>query len=179
MYYIITPAELSSNLARFDGIRFGFNYKEAKNIKQYYLESRGRAFGAEAKRRIMLGTYVLSSGYYDDYYVKAQKFRTMISREFEDAFLKVDAILAPTAPTPAFKIGEKTSPLDMYLEDQFLSAPSLAGICSISIPSKFVSNLPFGVQLMSARFEEKKLLNIANILFDNLSKENKKLKLST
>jgi aspartyl-tRNA(Asn)/glutamyl-tRNA(Gln) amidotransferase subunit A len=178
VYYIITPAELSSNLARFDGIRFGFNYKEAKNIKQYYLESRGRAFGAEAKRRIILGTYVLSSGYYDDYYVKAQKFRTMISREFEDAFKKVDAILAPTAPTPAFKIGEKTSPLDMYLEDQFLSAPSLAGICSISIPSQFVSNLPFGVQLMSARFEEKKLLNISNILFDNLSKDNKKLNLS-
>jgi aspartyl-tRNA(Asn)/glutamyl-tRNA(Gln) amidotransferase subunit A len=178
VYYIITPAELSSNLARFDGIRFGFNYKEAKNIKQYYLESRGRAFGAEAKRRIILGTYVLSSGYYDDYYVKAQKFRTMISREFEDAFKKVDAIFAPTAPTPAFKIGEKTSPLDMYLEDQFLSAPSLAGICSISIPSQFVSNLPFGVQLMSARFEEKKLLNISNILFDNLSKDNKKLNLS-
>jgi aspartyl-tRNA(Asn)/glutamyl-tRNA(Gln) amidotransferase subunit A len=179
VYYIITPAELSSNLARFDGVRFGFNYKEAKNIKQYYLESRGRSFGPEAKRRIMLGTYVLSSGYYDDYYVRAQKFRTMISREFEDAFKKVDAILAPTAPSPAFKIGEKTSPLDMYLEDQFLSAPSLAGIPSISIPSKFVSNLPFGVQLMSARFEEEKLLNISNILFDNLSKENKKLNLST
>ncbi len=178
VYYIITPAELSSNLARFDGIRFGFNYKEAKNIKQYYLESRGRAFGPEAKRRIMLGTYVLSSGYYDDYYVRAQKFRTMISREFETAFKKVDAILAPTAPTPAFKIGEKTSPLDMYLEDQFLSAPSLAGICSISIPSKFVSGLPFGVQLMSARFEEEKLLNISNILFNSLSQENKKLDLS-
>jgi len=178
VYYIITPAELSSNLAKFDGVRFGFNYREAKNIKQHYLESRGRGFGAEAKRRIMLGTYVLSSGYYDDYYVKAQKFRTMISREFEAAFKKVDAILAPTAPTSAFKIGEKTKPLDMYLEDQFLSAPSLAGICSISIPSKFVSNLPFGVQLMSARFEEKQLLNISNILFNSLSQENKKLDLS-
>ncbi|MCF7794924.1 Asp-tRNA(Asn)/Glu-tRNA(Gln) amidotransferase subunit GatA [Patescibacteria group bacterium] len=178
VYYIITPAEISSNLARFDGIRFGFNYREAKNIKQYYLESRGRSFGAEAKRRIMLGTYVLSSGYYDDYYVKAQKFRTMISREFEDAFKKVDAILSPVSPTSAFKIGEKTNPLDMYLEDQFLSAPSLAGICSISIPSKFVSKLPFGVQLMSARFEEKKLLNISNILFNSLNQGSKKLDLS-
>jgi aspartyl-tRNA(Asn)/glutamyl-tRNA(Gln) amidotransferase subunit A len=178
VYYIITPAELSSNLARFDGIRFGFNYKEAKNIKQYYLESRGKSFGAEAKRRIMLGTYVLSSGYYDDYYVKAQKFRTMISREFETAFKKADAILAPTAPTSAFKIGEKTNPLAMYLEDQFLSAPSLAGICSISIPSKFVNNLPFGVQLMSARFKEKKLLNISNILFNSLSKDIKKFDLA-
>jgi aspartyl-tRNA(Asn)/glutamyl-tRNA(Gln) amidotransferase subunit A len=102
----------------------------------------------------------------------------MISREFETAFKKVDAILAPTAPTSAFKMGEKTKPLDMYLEDQFLSAPSLAGICSISIPSKFVANLPFGVQLMSARFEEKKLLNISNILFNSLSQENKKLDLS-
>jgi aspartyl-tRNA(Asn)/glutamyl-tRNA(Gln) amidotransferase subunit A len=179
VYYIITPAELSSNLARFDGISFGFNFREAKNIKQYYLESRGRSFGAEAKRRIMLGTYVLSSGYYDDYYVKAQKFRTMISREFEEAFLQLDAILAPIAPTPAFKIGEKTNPLDMYLEDQFLSGPSLAGICSISIPSKFVSNLPFGVQLMSARFQEEKLLNISNLLFTSLSQETKNLDLSS
>jgi aspartyl-tRNA(Asn)/glutamyl-tRNA(Gln) amidotransferase subunit A len=142
-YYILVPSEISSNLARFDGLRFG----------------RGReTFGAEAKRRIMLGTYTLSAGYYDAYYLKAAKVRTLVRRDFEEAFANVDVVLAPTSPTPPFKLGEKTaSPLQMYLSDIFLCPVNLAGIPSLSVPAGFVGDLPVGIQLIGPAFSEEKL----------------------
>ncbi|MDD4902594.1 MAG: Asp-tRNA(Asn)/Glu-tRNA(Gln) amidotransferase subunit GatA, partial [Patescibacteria group bacterium] len=147
VYYIITPSEISSNLARFDGIKYGFSDKEAKNLLEVYTKSRGKGFGSEAKRRIMLGTYALSAGYRDAYYLQAQKVRTKIKEELDYELSRVDFILTPTQPTPAFKIGENaTDPLKMYLEDIFVSGPSLAGLPAISIPCGFANGLPVGMQ---------------------------------
>jgi len=163
-YYIIAPAEASANLARFDGIRYGARVDGADPI-ELYCRTRGAGFGAEVKRRIILGTYVLSSGYYDAYYLRAQKVRTLIRNDFLKAFEKVDAIVTPTTPTAAFKIGEKADdPLQMYLCDVFTLACNLAGICGISIPCGFTKNpkLPIGLQLLGKPFGEETLLRIVH-----------------
>jgi aspartyl-tRNA(Asn)/glutamyl-tRNA(Gln) amidotransferase subunit A len=165
-YYIIAPAEASANLARFDGIRYGARVDGADPI-ELYCRTRGAGFGAEVKRRIILGTYVLSSGYHDAYYLHAQKVRTLIRDDFLKAFEKVDAIVTPTTPTAAFKIGEKfDDPLQMYLCDVFTLACNLAGICGISIPCGFTGNpqprLPIGLQLLGQPFGEETLLKIAH-----------------
>ena len=134
-YYVIATAEASANLARFDGVRYGYRAKGARTLSEMYRKSRDEGFGAEVKRRIMLGTYALSSGYYDAYYLKAQRVRTLLTRDFEQAFQKVDAIVTPTAPTPAFKLGEKSDdPLSMYLADIYTVTADLAGIPGISVP---------------------------------------------
>ncbi len=177
-YYIIQPCEVSSNLARFDGIKYGMraddrknsNYNPEglpKNLLETYLDTRAYELGAEVKRRIMLGTYALSSGYYDAYYLRAQKVRTLIKQDFEKAFEKVDLILTPTAPTPAFKIGENTNdPLQMYLEDIFTITANIVGVPAISVPGGNVEvdgkQLPVGFQLMGKWFDEENLLNTAH-----------------
>jgi aspartyl-tRNA(Asn)/glutamyl-tRNA(Gln) amidotransferase subunit A len=165
VYYIVAPAEASSNLARYDGVKYGFR-SGAGNVQDLltmYKKTRSEGFGAEVKRRIMLGTYVLSSGYYDAYYKKASKVRALIKRDFDEAFKLCDVILTPASPTPAFKIGEKTDdPLQMYLSDIFTISANLAGIPGISVPCGFTrSGLPIGVQFLSGPFEEGKLLQIA------------------
>lgn len=167
VYYIIATAEASSNLARFDGVRYGHRAAEPKDLLDHYLRTREEGFGSEVKRRIILGTYVLSSGYYDAYYLRAQKVRTLIRRDFLSAFEKVDALICPTSPDVAFKIGERTGdPLKMYLADIFTIAANLAGICGISVPCGFVeegeSKLPVGLQLLGPAFGEEKLLQIAD-----------------
>ena len=162
-YYIICTAEASANLARFDGIRYGARV-DGKDPVELYSKTRGAGFGSEVKRRIMLGTYVLSSGYYDAYYLRAQKVRTLIRQDFQKAFEKVDILLTPTVPTPAFKIGEKSmDPLQMYLTDIFTISANLVGNCGISLPCGFSENpeLPIGLQLMGKSFEESKLLKSA------------------
>jgi aspartyl-tRNA(Asn)/glutamyl-tRNA(Gln) amidotransferase subunit A len=164
VYYIIATAEASANLARFDGIRYGARVDGADPI-ELYRRTRGAGFGAEVKRRIILGTYVLSSGYYDAYYLRAQKVRTLIRNDFLKAFEKVDAIVTPTSPTAAFKIGEKSDdPLQMYLSDIFTISCNLAGICGISLPCGFTKNpkLPIGLQLLGKPFGEETLLKIAH-----------------
>lgn len=163
-YYIIAPAEASANLARFDGIRYGLR-AEGNDPLELYCNTRGQGFGAEVKRRIILGTYVLSSGYYDAYYLRAQKVRTLIRQDFLKAFEQVDAIVTPTTPTAAFKIGEKSSdPLQMYLSDAFTISCNLAGICGISVPCGFTSSprLPIGLQLLGSPFGEATILKIAH-----------------
>jgi aspartyl-tRNA(Asn)/glutamyl-tRNA(Gln) amidotransferase subunit A len=162
-YYILAPAEASSNLARYDGIRYGFRAEGNLAIKELYCETREQGFGDEIIRRIMLGTFVLSSGYYDAYYRKAQKVRTLILRDFEDAFKKVDYIFTPTTPTTAFKKGEKTEdPLSMYLSDVYTANVNLAGIPAISIPAGFDSKgLPIGLQIMGKWFDEGGIINMA------------------
>ena len=168
VYYIITPSEVSSNLGRFDGIRYGFSDDEAKGLIEGYKKSRGKSFGAEAKRRIMLGTYALSAGYFDAYYLQAQKVRTIIKKELDQVLEGVDIILTPTASGTAFKIGEQSDdPLKMYLEDVFVTGPSLAGLPAISIPAGFIDDLPIGVQLVGARFDEKTIFNFAHIFQSN------------
>jgi aspartyl-tRNA(Asn)/glutamyl-tRNA(Gln) amidotransferase subunit A len=174
-YYIIVPSEVSSNMARFDGIRFGQSVgAESENtgadytLQDIYFKSRAKYLGKEVKRRIMLGTYALSAGYYDQYYLKAQKVRALIKKEFEEAFQKVDLILGPTSPTPAFKIGEKTeNPLEMYLADIYTVTANIAGIPAISIPCGTVpvegKDLPVGLQLMGKWFDEETVLNAAYI----------------
>jgi aspartyl-tRNA(Asn)/glutamyl-tRNA(Gln) amidotransferase subunit A len=163
-YYIIATAEASSNLARYDGIRYGHRAKNAKDVVDLYFQSRSEGFGAEVKRRIILGTYVLSSGYYDAYYLRAQKVRTLIRRDFLDAYQDVDALITPTSPIPAFKIGEKSDPLAMYLCDIYTIGVNLAGLPAISIPCGFTkSNLPIGLQLIGQPFQEAKLLAIAHV----------------
>jgi aspartyl-tRNA(Asn)/glutamyl-tRNA(Gln) amidotransferase subunit A len=161
-YYIIATAEASSNLARYDGVRYGLRVPGA-TLTEMYRKTRSRGFGAEVKRRIMLGTYVLSAGYYDAYYLRAQKVRALIARDFADAFLKVDAIATPTAPTPAFRLGEKTAdPLQMYLADIYTVTGSLAGVPGISIPSgKTKAGLPVGLQIFGPHFREDRVLQIA------------------
>ncbi len=163
-YYIVATAEASANLARFDGIRYGARVDGA-NPFDLYCNTRGAGFGAEVKRRIILGTYVLSSGYYDAYYLRAQKVRTLIRQDFLDAFQKVDAVVTPTSPTAAFKVGEKSDdPLQMYLSDIFTISCNLAGICGLSIPCGFTQNpkLPIGLQLLGKPFGEETILKIAH-----------------
>jgi len=165
-YYIIATAEASANLARFDGVRYGKRAEAPRDLADHYGRTRGEGFGKEVKRRIILGTYVLSSGYYDAYYLRAQKVRTLIRRDFVEAFEKVDGLLSPTSPVPAFKIGERMSdPLQMYLSDIFTIAANLAGICGISIPCGDAEadgkKLPVGLQVMAPAFEEARLLRIA------------------
>ncbi len=161
VYYIITPSEISSNLARFDGIKYGFSEKQAKNLMEVYLKTRGKGFGAETKRRLMLGTYALSAGYYEAYYLQAQKVRTKIRQELDQELEKLDAILTLTEPHTAFKIGEKIDdPLKMYLEDIFVANASLTGLPALSIPAGFSQNLPVGMQLIGKRFDEATLFKI-------------------
>jgi aspartyl-tRNA(Asn)/glutamyl-tRNA(Gln) amidotransferase subunit A len=164
VYYLIAPAEASANLARFDGIRYGPRAEGGDALWDVYLDTRGERFGPEVKRRIMLGTYALSAGYYDAYYGQAQKARTLIKRDFDAAFKSVDVIACPVAPTTAFKIGEKTDdPLAMYLEDVFTLPPSLAGICGLSVPCGFDDNrLPIGLQLLGPAFGEDKVLRVGH-----------------
>jgi len=163
-YYILTSAEASSNLSRFDGVRYGYRSENADTMEEMYVNTRSEGFGQEVKRRIMLGTYVLSSGYYDAYYRKAQKVRRLIQNDFENAFQKVDFIISPTTPNTAFKIGEKIEdPLSMYLNDIYTASVNLAGIPAISIPcGKDRNDLPFGIQIMAKKFDESGLLQIWN-----------------
>lgn len=165
-YYVLTTAEASSNLARFDGARYGFRADDSSNLNNMYINSRSEGFGSEVKRRIMLGTFVLSSGYYDAYYGKAQKVRQLIKNDFDTAFKNVDIILTPTSPTTAFKFGEKSAnPLEMYLSDIYTTSVNLAGIPAISIPVGFdKKGLPIGMQLMANMFNENLLLNFSKKL---------------
>ena len=170
VYYIIATAEASANLARFDGVRYGHRASEPKSLLDFYGRTRDEGFGAEVKRRIILGTYVLSSGYYDAYYLRAQKVRTLLRQDFERAFEKCDVILSPTSPVPAFKLGERTQdPLAMYLADIFTIAANLGGVCGVSIPCGFARpaeeggrELPIGMQLLGPFFEEARLLRVAH-----------------
>ena len=168
-YYIIAPSEASANLARYDGIKYGFSKTKSqesriKTLMDVYLQSRGEGFGEEVRRRIMLGTYALSSGYYEAYYVRAQKVRTLIKKDFDKAFEKVDVILTPTCPTPAFKLGERVlNPLQMYLSDIFTVSANLAELPAISIPCGNVGKLPVGLQIIGKPFEEEKIMDIAQI----------------
>ncbi len=162
-YYVVAPAECSSNLARYDGVRYGYRCENPKDLLDMYTRSRSEAFGEEVKRRIMIGTYALSAGYYDAYYLKAQKIRRLISEDFKRAFTEVDIILGPTSPTPAFKLGEKTDdPVSMYLSDIYTIAVNLAGLPGMSTPTGFVNHLPVGLQLIGNYFEEARLLNVAH-----------------
>lgn len=163
IYYIIVPSEVSSNLARYDGIRYGHRAK-VENLNDLYFESRGEGFGEEVKRRIILGTFALSSGYADQYYVRAVRARTLIVQDFEQAFKKVDLLLAPTTPTTAFKIGEKKDPLSMYLSDIFTIPANLAGLPSISIPIGKIGNLPVGTQLIGPKFSENLLFEVGKVV---------------
>ncbi len=163
VYYVVAPAECSSNLSRFDGVRFGYRCEDPKDLMDLYKRSRGEGFGPEVKRRIMIGTYVLSAGYYDAYYLKAQKARQLISNDFKRAFEQVDVIMGPTAPTVAFNLGEKSSdPVTMYLSDIYTIAANLAGLPGMSIPAGFVGNRPVGLQLIGNYFDEARLLNVAH-----------------
>jgi aspartyl-tRNA(Asn)/glutamyl-tRNA(Gln) amidotransferase subunit A len=163
-YYLIATAEASSNLARYDGVRFGLRADNAGGLIDMFMQSRARGFGSEVKRRIMLGTYALSSGYYDAYYLKAQKVRTLIRQDFLDAFAKVDVLLGPVAPTPAFRLGEKIAdPLQMYLSDIFTIPVNLAGTCAMSLPCGFSGKgLPIGLQLIGKPFAEADILRTAH-----------------
>ncbi|MGH7810105.1 MAG: amidase family protein, partial [Candidatus Binatia bacterium] len=163
VYYIVATAEASSNLARYDGMRFGHR-ADAKDLTETYMVSRDEGFGAEVKRRIMLGTYVLSAGYYDAYYLKAQRVRTLIKNDFAEAFKRCDVILTPTAPTTAFKIGEKIQdPLQMYLSDIFTISINLAGLPAISLPCGFDGeNMPIGLQIIGKHFDESTVLRTAH-----------------
>ncbi len=164
-YYVIAPAECSSNLARYDGIRFGHRCKDPKDLDDFYKRNRAEGFGAEVKRRILIGTYVLSSGYYDAYYVKAQKVRHLIANDFSQALSEVDVIIGPTTPEVAFKLGTKnTDPVEMYLNDIYTSSVNLAGLPGLSMPVGFVNNLPVGMQIIGNYFQEAKILNVAHQL---------------
>ena len=162
-YYVLATAEASSNLARFDGVRYGYRAPDANTLSAMYRKSRDGGFGAEVKRRILLGTYALSAGYYDAYYKKAQQVRTLLTGDFIEAFSQVDAIVTPVAPTPAFKIGEKTDdPIAMYLADIYTVTASLAGICGISVPCGTSSDgLPIGAQILGKHFAEGTVFRVA------------------
>ncbi len=163
VYYVVAPAECSSNLSRFDGVRFGYRCEDPKDLEDLYKRSRGEGFGEEVKRRIMVGTYALSAGYYDAYYIKAQKLRRMISDDFTQAFKQVDVIMGPTAPSTAFNIGEKTDdPVSMYLSDIYTIATNLAGLPGMSIPAGFSNNMPVGLQIIGNAFNESRILNVAH-----------------
>jgi aspartyl-tRNA(Asn)/glutamyl-tRNA(Gln) amidotransferase subunit A len=162
-YYIVATAEASANLARFDGVRYGFRSPEARTLSDLYRKTRDGGFGAEVKRRVMLGTYALSAGYYDAYYLKAQRVRTLLTRDYEEAFQKVDALVTPASPTAAFKLGEKSDdPLAMYLADIYTVTANLAGIPGISVPgAPTKSGLPIGVQILGKHFDEATILRLA------------------
>jgi len=162
-YYVIAPAECSSNLARYDGVRYGYRCEDPKDLEDLYKRSRGEGFGDEVKRRIMIGTYVLSAGYYDAYYLKAQKIRRLIRNDFSQAFSQVDVILGPTTPSTAFQIGEKCDdPVTMYLSDIYTIAVNLAGLPGLSMPAGFIEDKPVGAQLIGNDFCEAALLNVAH-----------------
>ena len=162
-YYVVAPAECSSNLSRFDGVRFGHRCEAPKDLEDLYKRSRGEGFGPEVKRRIMIGTYALSAGYYDAYYLKAQKVRRLISDDFKQAFEQVDVIMGPTSPSVAFKLGEKKDdPITMYLSDIYTIAVNLAGLPGMSIPAGFAQNMPVGLQIIGNYFDEARLLNVAH-----------------
>jgi len=164
VYYLILFAEASSNLAKYDGVRFGLSERNVDNLLELYLKTREKGFGAETKRRIMLGTFALSAGYYDAYYLKAQKVRTLIRQDFQQAFENCDALITPVAPTTAFRIGEKiTNPLDMYLSDVHVVAVNLAGIPSLSVPCGISNGLPIGMQIMGPHLSEEMLLRIGHM----------------
>jgi aspartyl-tRNA(Asn)/glutamyl-tRNA(Gln) amidotransferase subunit A len=161
-YYIILPSEASANLSRFDGIRYGYSNQKGGNLLDVYLDSREEGFGDEPKRRIMLGAYSLSSGYFDEYYMKAQQVRALVKQDFDKAFEKVDILVGPTAPTTAFGFGEKTGdPVEMYLADIYTAAINLAGLPAISIPCGKVDNLPVGLQIIGRQFDEPTILKTA------------------
>ena len=172
----MAPAEASSNLARYDGVKYGFRAKSGRDLLEMYKKTRSEGFGPEVKRRIMLGTYVLSSGYYDAYYKKASQVRGLIKRDFEEAFQKCDVIITPTSPTPAFRIGEKTDdPMQMYLSDIFTISANLAGVPGLSVPCGFTqSGLPIGVQFLAGHFEEGKLLQVASAYEKNANIEKRR-----
>jgi aspartyl-tRNA(Asn)/glutamyl-tRNA(Gln) amidotransferase subunit A len=162
-YYVVAPAECSSNLARFDGVRFGHRCENPRDLKDLYERSRGEGFGAEVKRRVMTGTYVLSAGYYDAYYLKAQRVRALIADDFRRAFAEVDVLISPTTPTPAFEIGAKMNdPVTMYLNDIYTIGANLAGLPAVSVPCGFVDGLPVGMQIIGAHFAEERLFNVAH-----------------
>ncbi len=162
-YYVVAPAECSSNLSRMDGVRFGHRCEDPKDLEDLYKRSRGEGFGSEVKRRIMVGTYALSSGYYDAYYLKAQQLRQLISDDFKKAFEQVDVIMGPTTPTPAFNLGEKSDdPVSMYLADIYTIAVNLAGLPGMSVPAGLVNGRPIGLQIIGNYFEESRLLNVAH-----------------
>jgi aspartyl-tRNA(Asn)/glutamyl-tRNA(Gln) amidotransferase subunit A len=163
VYYVVAPAECSSNLARYDGVRFGHRCKDPRDLQDLYRRSRGEGFGAEVKRRVMTGTYVLSAGYYDAYYLKAQRVRQLITADFKRAFGEVDVLVGPTSPTAAFRIGAKTAdPITMYLNDIYTIGANLAGLPALSVPCGFVDGLPVGLQIVGAHFAEARILNVAH-----------------
>jgi len=163
VYYVVAPAECSSNLARYDGVRFGHRCKDPRDLQDLYRRSRGEGFGAEVKRRIMTGTYVLSAGYYDAYYLKAQRVRQLITADFKRAFGEVDVLVGPTSPTAAFRIGAKTAdPITMYLNDIYTIGANLAGLPALSVPCGFVAGLPVGLQIVGPHFAEARILNVAH-----------------
>ena len=172
VYYVLATAEASANLARFDGVRFGLRSREAKTLSEMYQQTRAEGFGAEVKRRIMLGTYALSAGYYDAYYRKAQQVRTLLTHDFLDAFTRCDAIMGPVTPTAAFKLGEKIDdPMAMYLADIYSVAASLAGICAMSVPcGETKEGLPIGVQVMAKHFDEATMLRVGLAVEQNTTK---------
>jgi aspartyl-tRNA(Asn)/glutamyl-tRNA(Gln) amidotransferase subunit A len=178
-YYIIGPAEASSNLARFDGVQYGFRDSEARDLIDMYTRTRSKGFGSEAKRRILLGTYCLSAGYYDAYYLKALKVRTKIREDFDSAFASCDCIITPTAPTPAFKIGEKTDdPIAMYLSDIYTIPANLAGLPAMSIPCGLSTlGLPIGLQIMAKPFDEEMIFRVAYTFEQNTDHHKKRPKL--
>jgi aspartyl-tRNA(Asn)/glutamyl-tRNA(Gln) amidotransferase subunit A len=162
-YYVVAPAECSSNLSRYDGVRFGYRCENPRDLEELYKRSRGEGFGAEVKRRIMIGTYALSAGYYDAYYLKAQQVRRLIRDDFGRAFEEVDVIMGPTSPTVAFRLGEKVNdPVTMYLSDVYTIAVNLAGLPGMSVPAGFAADLPVGLQLIGNYFDEARLLNVAH-----------------
>jgi aspartyl-tRNA(Asn)/glutamyl-tRNA(Gln) amidotransferase subunit A len=172
-YYIVATAEASSNLARYDGVRYGLRAKDAKTLSEMYRKTRDRGFGAEVKRRIMLGTYALSAGYYDAYYLQAQKVRTLLARDFQNAFAEVDAIITPTTPTAAFKLGEKADdPVSMYLADIFTVTADLVGIPGLAVPCGTTkSGLPIGVQVLGKHFDEGTILRVGHVIEHEQAKQ--------
>jgi aspartyl-tRNA(Asn)/glutamyl-tRNA(Gln) amidotransferase subunit A len=161
-YYVVAPAEASANLSRYDGVRYGYRCKDPVDLEDMYKRSRSEGFGDEVKRRIMVGTYALSAGFYDAYYRKAQKIRRLIKNDFNQAFSEVDVVIGPTSPHTAFELGAKTDPVAMYLEDIYTIAVNLAGLPGVSIPAGLVNGLPVGMHMVCSDFAESKLLNIAH-----------------
>jgi len=171
-YYVLAPAEASSNLARFDGIRYGYRAKDYTDLESLYVKTRTEGFGAEVKRRIMMGTYVLSAGFFDAYFKKAQKVRNLIKQDFENVLAKVDVILTPVAPSVAFKLSDVKTPIELYLEDIFTISANLAGIPAISLPGGLLDNLPVGVQFMGRPFDEGTLIKVSSALENKIGRLN-------